>query len=116
MEIRVKSKYLKISPRKLRPVVNLVRGKSAIQAVVNLKFVPNKGAKFVSDLLNNAIAIAKSEEVGLDKLVVSVISCSDGSRLKRGVPGSKGSMMPITKRTSHLYITLRDIEKKEISK
>ncbi len=116
MEISVKSKYLKISARKLRPVVNLVRGKTATWAITNLKFIPNKGAKFVSDLILNAVSIAKSEELGVDKLVVFMISCSDGSRLKRGVPSSKGSMMPISKRTSHLYLTLKDDEiKKEKS-
>ena len=109
MEISVKSKYLRVSPRKLRPVVNLVRGKNAILSSQKLKFVPNKGAKMVAGLINSALSVVKSSEINPESFIISSIACSDGPRLKRGTPTSKGSMMPITKRQSHLRLTISDV-------
>jgi len=106
MEVKVKSRYLHISPRKLRPVINFVRGKNALQAKSQLKFQPNKGAAMVSNLLDSALAVVKSSEVTPESFVISAIACGDGPRLKRGKPASKGRMMPIKKRQSHLNLTL----------
>ena len=115
MEIKVTSKYLRISPRKLRLVVNSVRGKNAIVAKNILTFQPNKGSKMVLALLESALAVAKSNEVNQDNLSVLSVVCSDGPRLKRGKPASKGSMMAITKRQSHLNLVLSD-KIKEVTK
>lgn len=111
MEISVKSKYLKISPRKLRLAVNLVRGRNLEQAK-NLLFVTNnKGAKMTENLIDSAIAIIKESDSDVNKFTVSKIFCSDAPRLKRGKPASKGSMMAITKRQSHLYLSVSDSSK-----
>jgi large subunit ribosomal protein L22 len=115
MEIKVTSKYLRISPRKLRLVVNSVRGKNSIVAKNILTFQPNKGSKMVLALLESALAIAKSNEVNQDNLSILSVVCSDGPRLKRGKPASKGSMMPITKRQSHLNLVLSDKIKEKSS-
>lgn len=106
MEVKVKSRYLHISPRKLRPVINFVRGKNALQAKSQLKFQPNKGAAIVANLLDNALSVVKSSEVAPESFAISAIACSDGPRLKRGQPVSKGRMTPIVKRQSHLTLTL----------
>lgn len=116
MEITVKSKYLKISPRKLRLSVNLIRGKNIIEAKNFLKFQKNKGSIAVYDLLNSAIAIAKSSEVAEDSFYVTKVLCNDGPRLKRGKAASKGSVMPITKRQSHLILSISDTLKKSAKK
>ena len=123
MEVKVKSRYLHISPRKLRPVINFVRGKNALQAKSQLKFQPNKGAAMVSNLLDSALAVVKSSEVTPESFAISAIACGDGPRLKRGQPVSKGKMTPIKKRQSHLTLTLSSdseakkkvVEKKENS-
>lgn len=108
MEIKVKSKYLKISPRKLRLAINLVRGLPADKAKELLTFQNNKSSRMVRALVISAIAVAKASEISDSNLVVSKITCSDGPRLKRGKPASKGSYMPIKKRQSHLEIILSD--------
>jgi large subunit ribosomal protein L22 len=111
MEISVKSKYLKISPRKLRLAVNLVRNKNLPDAKNLLRLTNNKGAKLTECLLDSAIAIVKDSEFEVGQFTVSEIFCSDGPRLKRGKPASKGAMMPITKRQSHLYLTVSNSPK-----
>ena len=108
MEIKVKTKYLKISPRKLRLAVNLVRGLSASRARDLLLFQNNKSSRFVRSAILSGIASAKASEVNEEELVISRIVCTDGPRLKRGKPASKGSYMPIKKRQSHIEITLSD--------
>lgn len=116
MEIKVKSKYLKISPRKLRLAADLVRRKNAQQAENLLRFQNNSSSKIVYSLLKSALSITKGSEVDQDKLFLTEILCNQGPRLKRGKPGSKGRMMPITKRRSHLVLTLSDIDYKHSKK
>lgn len=108
MEIKVKSKYLRISPRKLRPVVNFVRGMGVLEAKAKLQFQPNKGANMIANLLDNALSVAKSSEINPEVFSISAIACADGPRLKRGTPVSKGRMAPIVKRQSHLMLVLSD--------
>jgi len=118
MEVNVKTKYLRISPRKLRPVVNYVRGMNALEARDKLKFQMNKSSDMVLNLLNSALSIVKDSEIEQEKFRISSIMCGDGPRLKRGTPVSKGRMAPIVKRQSHLVIVLSDVvkEKKEAKK
>jgi len=116
MEISVKSKYLKISPRKLRLSVNLIRGKNVVKAKNLVKFQKNKGSIAVYNLLNSALTIAKDSEIEENNFCVAKILCNDGPRLKRGKPASKGSVMPITKRQSHLSLTISDTLKKSTTK
>jgi len=111
MEIKVKSKYLRISPRKLRPVVNFVRGMNATEARAKLQFQPNKGANMIINLIDNAMSVVKSGELASESFYVAAIACGDGPRLKRGTPVSKGRMAPIVKRQSHMTLTLSDAPK-----
>lgn len=119
MDIKVKSSYLKISPRKIRPILFGIRGKGAEQARVFLTFTCKKGAKMALDLLKSAMAVAKENDLEVDKMLVKTVYCNEGPRLKRRRPKSKGSAYAITKRMSHLTIVLgqsEDIETKETSK
>lgn len=108
MEIKVKSKYLKISPRKLRLAADLIRQKNALEAETLLKFQNNSSSKIVYSLLKSALSIAKDSEIDQNKLFLTKILCNQGPRLKRGKPGSKGRVMPIKKRRSHLELVLSD--------
>ena len=108
MEITVTSKYLRMSPRKLRPAVNFVRGKLALEARDILRFQSGKAPRLINDLLISAIASAKNSELDDSNLIIKTIVVSDGPRLKRGTPVSKGSYMPIVKKQSHLTLTLSD--------
>ena len=108
MEITVKSKYLKISPRKLRLAVNLVRGKNLEQARGVLYLSGIKSSRMVKNLVDSAIAAVKESGSETNKFHINNISCCDGPRLKRGKPASKGSVMPIKKRQSHLFLSVTD--------
>jgi large subunit ribosomal protein L22 len=108
MEITVKSKYLKISPRKLRLAVNLVRGKNLEKARDVLFLSNSKGARMLKCLVDSSIASAKESGLEINKFSIKSIICSDGPRLKRGKPASKGSMMAIKKRQSHMSLTISD--------
>mgnify|MGYP001566966323 FL=1 len=108
MEFKIKSRYLKISPRKLRLAVNLIRGMNAKRAHNVLKFQNNKGSTLVANLILSGLSVAKAEEISGDRLIISQIACNDGPSLKRGKPASKGSYLPMKKRQSHLELTLSD--------
>ena len=108
MEIKVKSKYLHISPRKLRLILPLIQSKNALEVKRALELHSGKGAKVAKNLLKSALSIAKSSEVSEELFMVKKIVCNEGPRLKRGKPASKGRMMPITKRQSHLELVLSD--------
>ena len=108
MEITVKSKYLKISPRKLRLAVNLVRGKNLEKARDILFLSNSKSTRMLKCLVDSSIASAKESGLEINKFSIKSIICSDGPRLKRGKPASKGSMMAIKKRQSHMRLTISD--------
>jgi len=122
MQLAVKLNNIRISPRKVRQVVDLVRGKKALDAQAMLSFTVNKPAGHVLKLLNSAIASAK-KDLHLDEnnLVISKISVEEGVKLKRWHPMSRGRAYPIIKRSSHIYLTLSDgnngkAENKEVVK
>jgi len=109
MDIKVKSSYLRVSPRKVRPVLYGLRGKIAQDAYVALNFTNKKGARLIAALLKSAIAIGKENDLEIDKLYVKSISCSEGPRLKRRQIKARGRSDAITKRMSHLNLVVSDI-------
>lgn len=110
MEIKVKLKNLRTSPRKVRQVVDLVRGKKALEAQSILLFTTNKSARNVLKLLNSAIAAAK-HDLHLDEsnLFISKITVDEGPKLKRWHPMSRGRAYPIIKRSSHIVLELKEL-------
>lgn len=100
----------RISPRKARLVADLIRYKSATQALIILQTTNKKASGIILKLLNSAIANATNNN-GLDatKLVVSEILVNDGPTLKRFQPHSRGRAYPILKRTSHFFIRVSEI-------
>jgi large subunit ribosomal protein L22 len=110
MDITVKLNHLRISPRKVRQAVNLVRGKKALEAQTLLRFSSVKPAKAVLKLLNSAIASAKNDfQIELENLYISEIFANEGPKLKRFRPVSRGSAHPLWKRNSHIALTLSEI-------
>ncbi|MCU0495812.1 MAG: 50S ribosomal protein L22 [Anaerolineae bacterium] len=111
MEVLAKTKYLSISPQKLRLVCDQVRGLGAEQAKVVLQFMPQKGAYFVKKTLESAIANAtNNHDLNPDGLYVAQIFADEGARLKRYKAGARGRYKPRVKRTSHLTIILAERE------
>jgi len=108
MDITVKSKFVKSSPRKIRPVLHGLRGQNAEAALVTLKFTNRKGAGLLYDLLKSAIAAAKENDLDSEKVFIKSVNCTSGPRLKRRLIGSRGRSKPILKRMSHLTFTVSD--------
>jgi len=110
MEIKVKLSNLRTAPRKVRQVVDLVRGKKVLQAQSILLFTVNKSARPVLKLLNSAVAAAK-HDLHLDEsnLFISKITVDEGPKLKRWHPMSRGRAYPIIKRSSHIALELKEI-------
>ena len=102
--------HIRISPRKVRMVVDTVRGKSVSQALSILGFTRKKAALPVQKLLKSAVANAV-ENGGIsdvDALVIDRIMVDEGPTLKRYMPRARGRATPIRKRTSHIRIMLRE--------
>jgi large subunit ribosomal protein L22 len=96
------------SPRKVRVVANLVRGKRAADAMDTLSFVPKRASAPIQKLLASAIANAKNLSIPLENLVVKEISVNGGKILYRSLPMARGRAFPLRKRTSHVTLTLEE--------
>jgi large subunit ribosomal protein L22 len=108
--MRAKVTDVRIAPRKVRLVVDTVRGKSVSQALNILTFTRKKAALPVQKLLKSAVANA-AENHGVsdvDTLVIDHITVDEGPTLKRFMPRARGRATPIRKRTSHIHIILRE--------
>jgi large subunit ribosomal protein L22 len=108
--MKASTTHVRISPRKVRMVVDTVRGKSVSQALSILGFTRKKAALPVQKLLKSAVANA-AENNGIsdvDALVIDRIMVDEGPTLKRFMPRARGRATPIRKRTSHIRIVLRE--------
>ncbi|MBI2995962.1 MAG: 50S ribosomal protein L22 [Candidatus Melainabacteria bacterium] len=98
-------KYVRMSPRKLRRVVDVIRGKSTIEAQTILKFMPYAAAKIVEKVLKSAVSNAKENEKLDPKELKISYACVDGApTLRRWRAVSRGRGYPILKRTSHVTL------------
>ena len=112
MEAKVANAYLydvRIAPRKVQIVLDLIRGKDVEMAAAILKNTPKRGAEILSKVLKSAVANAENN-LGLDKtkLYVSKAYVDEGQTLKRMKFGSRGHVDPIKKRTSHITIVVSE--------
>ena len=96
------------SPRKVRVVANLVRGKGVEEALDILTFVPKRAGLPLKKLLASAIANAKSQSIDEATLVVKSISVDAGKILYRRLPMAHGRAFPMRKRTSHVAVILEE--------
>lgn len=107
MAISAKIKYLRISPRKVRLVADLIRNKPVGEAQAILKFTAKKASKPLLKLLDSSIANAKNNfKKDISTLYISSIKVDGGPILKRTMPRSRGTAFAIQKKTSHITIVL----------
>jgi large subunit ribosomal protein L22 len=107
MEARAVVRHVRMSPRKMRVVANLVRGKRVGDAMSLLKHMPKKGAFVIRKLLISAVANAEhKQEVDVDNLIVRDCNVDNGPILKRWMPRSMGRANRIQRRTSHVTVVL----------
>lgn len=120
MEISAKLSNLRIAPRKVRLVVDMIRGKKVDAAENILKFTTKKGILPVLKLLNQAVANAKNNfQAEKSNLFIKKITVDEGPKYKRWRPRSRGQAYEIQKKTSHVIIILDVLkplgkEKKEV--
>ncbi len=107
MEARAVARYIRISPRKVRLVVNLIRGKSLEEARAILRYTPKRGAYYVAKVLESAAANAVNNHDMLeDRLYVKAAYVDEGPALKRVLPRARGRADIMKKRTSHITVIL----------
>jgi len=94
------------SPRKVRLVGDLLKGKNIQQAQDELKFLPKRASLAMKKLLDSAVANAKQNNIAVENLQISNIRIDKGVVLKRSMPRARGSASRINKRTSHVLLTL----------
>ncbi|MEX0932392.1 MAG: 50S ribosomal protein L22 [Parcubacteria group bacterium] len=102
------------SPRKVRLVVDLVRGKRVDEALTLLSFTTKRAAAPVHKLISSALANAKSQSIPTENLIVGEISVDEGKTLYRRQPRSRGMANPIRKRSSHVSVTLKEGKPKKV--
>ncbi|GFE59225.1 50S ribosomal protein L22 [Geobacter sp. AOG1] len=109
MEASAKLSLARLSPRKTRLVVDMVRGKGIQDALNILRFSPQPSAKLVAKLLSSAVANAEQKGAAdVDRLFVKTIFVDGGAVLKRFVPRAMGRASKIRKPTSHISVVLAD--------
>ena len=109
MEAKAYLKYARISPRKVKIVLDLIRGKDVATALGILKNTPKAASELLIKLLNSAIANAENNfHMDASKLYVSECFVCPGPTMKRIMPRAKGSADRILKRTSHVTLAVKE--------
>ena len=107
METRAVAKYVRVSPRKVRLIMDELRGKKVEEAFNLLTFSPQKGAYLLKKLIHSAVANAEGNtNVDVDTLYIKRIFADEGPTLKRFRPRAMGRASRIRKRKSHLTVIL----------
>ena len=111
MEAKAIAKYVRMSPSKLKPVADLVRGKDLGEALNILKFTPGKGSEILEKVVESAAANAENNfDMSRDNLYVAEVYANQGPTMKRWRAGAQGRASMILKRSSHVGVTLKERE------
>lgn len=109
MEVKATAKTVRIAPRKVRLVLDLIRGKDVKEAAAILKFTPNHASDAVAKVLKSAVANAtNNNQLDEEKLFVKACYANEGITMKRFMPRAKGSASEILKRTSHITVVVEE--------
>ncbi|HLC25917.1 MAG TPA: 50S ribosomal protein L22 [bacterium] len=108
MEVRAVLKFLRSSPRKVRLVADLIRGKKVGEALSILTYTEKRAARNLEKILRSAVANASETKKvrDVDELVISRVLVDPGPVWKRYMPRARGRATPIRKRTSHVTLVL----------
>jgi large subunit ribosomal protein L22 len=109
MESKALLRYVRISPRKVRRVTDLIKGRTAGDALISLKFLPHSPARIVSKVLRSAVANAEQKKVAdPESMRISKILVDQGPVMKRMMPRAMGRADVIKKRSSHITLILEE--------
>ena len=105
-------KHARISPRKVRPLADLVRGRFADEAIEILRYQPHRGARMLEKVIESALGNAQENgsSVNIQNLVVTDARVDGGPMFKRVRPRARGMAFLIKKRMSHISVKLEDID------
>ncbi len=111
MKVKAEAKDVRISPQKVRRVVDIVRGKKVDEALAILRFLPTPAARAVARVIKSAAANAENnfqmEPAGLR---ITEVFANEGHRLKRFRPQARGRVSPILKRSTHIRVFVEEEE------
>lgn len=111
MEARAILRFIRVSPRRVRLVVDQIRGKEVEKALDILKFTPKRSAAIVAKVLKSAIANAENtQSVDVDRLYVKRALVDEGGMWKRFMPRAMGKATRIRKRLSHITVVIDERE------
>ncbi len=110
MEATAKATYVRIAPRKVQIVLDLIRNKPCDEAMAILKYTPKAACEPLYKLLKSAMANAEMKNMDVTRLYVAACSVDQGPTLKRIRPRDKGRAYRINKKTSHINLTLKEAE------
>lgn len=115
MEYHACHRHADMSPRKVQPFAQLIRGRYVEDAIELLQYLPNRSARLLEQVVKSALgnAIDPDQQKGrrapeTANLVVSVARVDGGPIMKRIMPRARGTAYPIKRRTSHIHVTLTD--------
>lgn len=108
-QAKAHARYIRIAPRKVRLVIDLIRGKAVGEAISILRHTPKAASPVVEKLLNSAVANAEHNySLDPNKLVITEAYVNPGPILKRYIPRSHGRASRINKRTSHITLVVSE--------
>jgi len=111
MEVKAKATYVRMSPREVQIVLDLIRNQPADKAMAILKYTPKAACEPVTKVLKSAMANAENNmNMDVSRLYVAYAHVAPGPILKRIQPRAQGRAYRINKRTSHITLVLREME------
>src|SRR5213595_3180202 len=111
MDYTAKHRFADMSARKIRPFATLIRDRRADEAMELLRFLPNKSARLLEQLLKSALGNAEDRGARhIDSLIVVESRVDGGPMMKRIMPRARGTAYVIKRRYSHIHVTLSDLE------
>jgi large subunit ribosomal protein L22 len=111
MEVRAIAKNVRVSPTKVRLLVDMVRGKKVEEALIMLQFTPNPSARAVAKVIKSAAANAENGlQIPPSSLEITSIFVDRGLTMKRFRSAARGRVAPILKRTSHITVVVAEQE------
>jgi large subunit ribosomal protein L22 len=114
MEYRARHRFADMSARKVRPFAKLIRGRPVDEALELLRFLPNKSARLLEQVVKSALGNAEDKGARhLDELTVVESRVDGGPMMKRIMPRARGTAYVIKRRLAHIHITLSDGEKEQ---
>ena len=103
------ARYIRISPRKVRLVTNMIKNMWATDALTQLQFTNKKASKYIYDLVKSAMANAENNfKLKKENLYIKAITCDSGPKLKRFMPRAQGRATPMRRPTSHIHVLLEE--------